>query len=83
MRVAVDAVYCSDWGRIVAALMRLVQAFDVMTQAAQEACAAAVERWPVSGVPTDQDCTEGAAGGHHPGRQCPTKRWQWSPSRQP
>ncbi len=48
---AVDAVYRSDWGRIVATLIRLVRDFDVAEEAAQEAFAAAVDQWRVSGVP--------------------------------
>jgi RNA polymerase sigma-70 factor (ECF subfamily) len=48
---AVDAVYHSDWGRIVATLIRLVGEFDLAEEAAQDAFAAAVEQWPVSGVP--------------------------------
>ena len=48
---AVDAVYRSDWGRIVATLIRLVGDFDVAEEAAQEAFATAVDQWPVSGVP--------------------------------
>src|SRR6266852_3671372 len=46
-----DAVYRSDWGRIVAALIRLFGDFDAAEEAAQEAFAAAVDQWPVSGVP--------------------------------
>jgi RNA polymerase sigma-70 factor (ECF subfamily) len=48
---AVDAVYRSDWGRIVATLIRLVGDFDVAEEAAQEAFAAAVDKWPSSGIP--------------------------------
>ena len=48
---AVDLVYRSDWGRIVATLIRLVGDFDVAEEAAQEAFAIAVDQWPVSGVP--------------------------------
>lgn len=48
---AVDSVYRSDWGRIVATLIRLVGDFDVAEEAAQEAFAAAVVQWPASGVP--------------------------------
>src|SRR5216117_4470821 len=48
---AVDAVYRSDWGRIVATLIRLVRDFDVAEEAAQEAFTAAVEQWRTSGVP--------------------------------
>src|SRR6266567_3442634 len=48
---AVDAVYRSDWGRIVATLIRLVADFDVAEEAAQEAFTAAVDQWRVAGVP--------------------------------
>ena len=48
---AVDAVYRSDWGRIVATLIRLVRDFDLAEEAAQEAFAAAVDQWPTAGVP--------------------------------
>lgn len=48
---AVAEVYRADWGRIVAALIRTVRDFDVAEEAAQEAFAAAVDRWRTSGVP--------------------------------
>src|SRR5262250_3403129 len=48
---AIDSVYRSDWGRIVATLIRLVGDFDVAEESAQEAFAAAVEQWPAAGVP--------------------------------
>src|SRR5438477_5129546 len=48
---AVETVYRSDWGRIVATLIRLVRDFDVAEEAAQEAFTAAVDQWRVSGVP--------------------------------
>src|SRR5258708_27061847 len=48
---AVDAVYHSDWGRIVATLIRLVGDFDVAEEAAQEAFTAAVDQWRTDGVP--------------------------------
>jgi RNA polymerase sigma-70 factor (ECF subfamily) len=48
---AVDAVYRSDWGRIVAALIRLVGDFDLAEETAQEAFTAAVDHWQASGVP--------------------------------
>src|SRR5260370_15308574 len=48
---ALDAVYRSDWGRIVAALIRLFGDFDAAEEAAQEAFAAAVDQWPASRVP--------------------------------
>ncbi len=48
---AVDAIYRSDWGRIVATLIRSFGDFDVAEEAAQEAFAAAVNQWPSEGVP--------------------------------
>src|SRR5215472_11138990 len=48
---ALEAAYRSDWGRIVAVLIRLFGDFDVAEEAAQEAFAAAVDQWAASGVP--------------------------------
>ena len=48
---AVAELYRSNWGRIVAALIRLVGDFEIAEESAQEAFAAAVESWRVSGVP--------------------------------
>src|SRR6266705_3266207 len=48
---AVDALYRSDWGRIVATLIRLVGDFDLAEETAQEAFTAAVDQWRASGVP--------------------------------
>jgi len=48
---AVEALYRSDWGRIVATLIGLIGDFDLAEECAQEAFAAAVYQWPVSGVP--------------------------------
>ena len=47
----VDAVYRSDWGRIIATLIRLFGDFDVAEEAAQEAFAVAVDQWRTDGVP--------------------------------
>jgi RNA polymerase sigma-70 factor, ECF subfamily len=44
-------VYQSDWGRIVATLIRNFGDFDIAEEAAQEAFAAAVDQWRASGVP--------------------------------
>jgi RNA polymerase sigma-70 factor (ECF subfamily) len=49
--VAIDKVYRSDWSRIVATLIRLVGDFDLAEEVAQEAFTAAVDQWPVSGLP--------------------------------
>ncbi|HJW93941.1 MAG TPA: RNA polymerase sigma factor [Thermoanaerobaculia bacterium] len=48
---AVDTVYRSDWGRIVATLIGMFNDFDVAEEAAQEAFAAAAQQWSESGVP--------------------------------
>src|SRR5215467_6198713 len=48
---AVEAVYRSDWGRIVATLIRLVGDFELAEEAAQEAFAIAVDEWREHGIP--------------------------------
>ena len=48
---AVEELYRSDWGRIVATLIGLVRDFDLAEESAQEAFAAAVDQWRVAGVP--------------------------------
>src|SRR5499426_3159397 len=48
---AIETVYRSDWGRIVATLIRFFGDFDVAEEAAQEAFAVAVNQWPDSGIP--------------------------------
>jgi RNA polymerase sigma-70 factor (ECF subfamily) len=48
---AIDTVYRSDWGRIVATLIRFVGDFDLAEEATQEAFTAAVDQWRASGVP--------------------------------
>ena len=48
---AVNAAYTSDWGRIVATLIRSFGDFDLAEEAAQEAFAAAVNQWRSEGVP--------------------------------
>jgi len=48
---AVDAVYRSDWGRIVATLIGLFGDFDLAEETAQDAFAAAVDQWRIGGVP--------------------------------
>jgi RNA polymerase sigma-70 factor, ECF subfamily len=49
--VAVSEVYRNDWGRIVATLIHSFGDFDVAEEAAQEAFAAAVDKWRTDGVP--------------------------------
>jgi RNA polymerase sigma-70 factor, ECF subfamily len=48
---AVESLYRSDWGRIVATLIRLVGDFDTAEEAAQEAFTAAVNQWSDDGIP--------------------------------
>src|SRR3989442_15758311 len=48
---AVQAVYSTDWGRIVATLIRSFGDFDIAEEAAQDAFAAAVDQWRESGIP--------------------------------
>src|SRR5438552_3078073 len=48
---AVDAVYHSDWGRIVATLIGHFGDFEMAEEAAQEAFVAAVDQWRTDGVP--------------------------------
>ncbi len=48
---AVESLYHSDWGRILAALIRLVGDFELAEEAAQEAFTAAVSQWRTDGVP--------------------------------
>lgn len=49
--LAVDTVYRSDWGRIVATLIRQFGDFELAEDAAQEAFTAAVDQWRTDGVP--------------------------------
>src|ERR1041384_343115 len=48
---AVEAVYHSDWGKIVATLIRFFGDFDLAEESAQEAFAVAVDQWRESGIP--------------------------------
>ena len=48
---AVDQVYRTEWGRIVATLISIVGDFDLAEECAQEAFTAAVNQWEESGIP--------------------------------
>src|SRR5439155_1037025 len=50
---AVDAVYRAESRRVLATLIRLLGDFDLAEEALQEAFAAAVERWPAEGMPSN------------------------------
>jgi RNA polymerase sigma-70 factor (ECF subfamily) len=47
----ISSVYRTEWGRIIAILIRLVGDFDIAEEAAQEAFAAAVHQWQADGIP--------------------------------
>ncbi|MHC5739791.1 hypothetical protein [Nostoc sp.] len=47
---AIAALYRTEWGRIVAILIRLVGDFDVAEEAAQAAFTAAVNQWESDGI---------------------------------
>jgi RNA polymerase sigma-70 factor (ECF subfamily) len=51
VNAAINTVYRSDWGWVVAALIRRFGDFDLAEEAAQEAFTAAVDQWRASGVP--------------------------------
>ncbi|HVK26408.1 MAG TPA: DUF6596 domain-containing protein [Actinokineospora sp.] len=50
-REAITRAHHAEWARVVAALTRRFGDLDIAEEAAAEAFAAAVERWPVDGVP--------------------------------
>jgi RNA polymerase sigma-70 factor (ECF subfamily) len=52
VNAAIETLYRSDWGRIVATLIRLFGDFDLAEEAAQEAFTAAMDQWQAGGVPT-------------------------------
>ena len=47
----VEALYRSDWGRIIATLISLLGDFELAEEYAQEAFTAALHQWPESGIP--------------------------------
>jgi RNA polymerase sigma-70 factor (ECF subfamily) len=50
-RDRIDAIYRSESRRVLATLIRLLGDFDLAEEALQDAFTAAVERWPIEGVP--------------------------------
>jgi RNA polymerase sigma-70 factor (ECF subfamily) len=48
---AIAAAFRSDWGRVVATLIRLSGDWDLAEECAQDAFARALERWPRDGIP--------------------------------
>jgi RNA polymerase sigma-70 factor (ECF subfamily) len=49
----ISATYRAEWGRILAALIRVTGDFDLAEEATQQAFEAAVERWREQGVPPE------------------------------
>jgi RNA polymerase sigma-70 factor (ECF subfamily) len=50
---AVEEIFRREAGRVLATLIRLLGDFDLAEEARQEAFAAAVEKWPAAGVPSN------------------------------
>ncbi|MFI5698224.1 RNA polymerase sigma factor [Kribbella sp. NPDC051586] len=46
-----EEVYRQEWGQVVATLIRVTGDWELAEECAQEAFAAALQRWPVDGVP--------------------------------
>src|SRR2546421_10406492 len=51
VRVAVDAAFREEWGRVVATLIRVTGDWDLAEECAQDAFAMALRRWPRDGIP--------------------------------
>ena len=49
--MGIEDVFRTEYGRILATLIRLLGDFDVAEEALQEAFAAALEQWPMTGTP--------------------------------
>jgi RNA polymerase sigma-70 factor (ECF subfamily) len=47
----IEAIFRREAGRVLATLIRLLGDFDVAEEARQEAFAAALEQWPIEGIP--------------------------------
>ena len=51
--MTLEGVFRDEWGRVLASLIGYLGDFDLAEEAAQEAFAAAAERWPRDGIPTN------------------------------
>jgi RNA polymerase sigma-70 factor (ECF subfamily) len=49
--VTLEDIYRQEWGQVVATLIRVTGDWELAEECAQEAFAAALQRWPVDGVP--------------------------------
>lgn len=52
-RCAVESVYRAESRRVLAALIRLLDDFDLAEESLHDAFAAALEQWPRDGVPAN------------------------------
>jgi RNA polymerase sigma-70 factor (ECF subfamily) len=52
VQVAVAEAFRSEWGRVVAYLIRVTGQWDLAEECAQDAFTKALERWPRDGIPT-------------------------------
>jgi RNA polymerase sigma-70 factor, ECF subfamily len=52
-QTAVGEAFRSEWGRVVAHLIRVTRDWDLAEECAQDAFAKALERWPRDGIPTN------------------------------
>jgi RNA polymerase sigma-70 factor (ECF subfamily) len=53
IRTHLDAVFRAESGRILATLIRLLGSFDLAEDAMHDAFNAALQRWPVEGLPAN------------------------------
>ena len=53
VRSAVDAIYRNESRRILATLIRLLGDFDLAEEALHESVAAALDQWPLNGIPSN------------------------------
>src|SRR5260221_582702 len=58
----ISGVYRSDWGRILATVIRLTGDFNIAEEATQEAFEAALDRWRGDGVPVRRSRSHRDAG---------------------
>src|SRR5260221_6838210 len=47
----IEPIYCSEWGRFLATLVRLLEDWNLAEEAMHEAFAAALESWTLAGIP--------------------------------
>ena len=63
VREAVTLAHHEEWARVVASLTRRFGDLDIAEEAAAEAFATAVQRWPADGVPPNPGAARVSASG--------------------